>query len=175
MWWSRRLVPLVLMLGLAGCGFRPMYGTSSLDPASLDEMASIQIENIPDREGQLIRNALLTKLNPRGEPRKARYNLEVYYTLSESQQALRKDDTATRDVLYYSVRIYLYEGKTPLTAGVITKQLSYDFLEQHYANVSADDDIRRRAAEVIAEEIRNRLVAYFARRAEVLGSSGGGQ
>ena len=36
----------------------------------------------------------------------------------------------------------------------------------------AQDDIRRRAAQAIAEEIRNRLAAYFAKAAQVKAQSG---
>jgi hypothetical protein len=52
-------------------------------------------------------------------------------------------------------------------SGSFSQLFSYDFLEQHYANVSAADDIHRRAAQSIADEIRNRIAAYFAKAAEM--------
>jgi hypothetical protein len=50
--------------------------------------------------------------------------------------------------------------------GVFNRMFSYDFLEEHYSNVSAADDIAHRAATAIAEEIRTRLAAYFAQNAK---------
>lgn len=166
MWWSRPLASLVLLLGLAGCGFQPMYGTSSANPATVAEMASIQIKPMPERSGQLLYNALMTRLNPKGEPSKPRYQLSVVLTIAEGQVALRKDDTATRDVQAYTANYILSQNGVQVAAGVVTQTLSYDFLEQHYANVSAAEDIRRRAAEVLADELRGHLAAYFIRKAE---------
>jgi LPS-assembly lipoprotein len=158
---------LALLLPLAGCGFQPLYGKNSYDSAILDELASVRVSNLPDRQGQLLRNALVTDLSPKGESGHSRYRLDVRLGLTENQQALRKDDTATRDILTYSVNYYLYEDQTRLATGSFNQVFSYDFLEEHYANISAQDDIRRRAAQSIADEIRNRLAAYFARAAQV--------
>jgi LPS-assembly lipoprotein len=159
--WSKRLVSLVLLLGLTACGFRPLYGTKSIDPQSVAELASVSIRPMDDRQGQMIHNALLTRFNPRGEPVKPRYDLWVTYTVSEGQQALRTDDTATRNTLYYTITYRLFEKGIPVVIGNVMKQVSYDFLTQHYANVSADEDVRRRASELLADEVRNRIAAYF--------------
>ena len=165
--WSKRLVPLVLLLGLTACGFRPMYGTKSVDPETVTELASVSIRPMDDRQGQLIHNALLTRFNPRGEPLKPRYDLWVTYTVSESQTALRTDDTATRNTLNYTLTYRLFENGVALAIGNVSKQVSYDFLTQHYADVSADQDMRRRASDMLADEIRNRIAAYFVRNAEM--------
>jgi hypothetical protein len=50
--------------------------------------------------------------------------------------------------------------------GVFSRIFGYNFLEEHYANVTAYDDIQHRAAITIAEQIRNGLAAYFAKNAE---------
>ncbi|MDR3439592.1 LPS assembly lipoprotein LptE [Telmatospirillum sp.] len=138
----------------------------------LSEMATIQVMPLADREGQLLRNALLTDLNPRGEPVNPHYRLQVSLTINETQQALRKDDTATRNVVNYSITFWLYEDKTRVVTGSFSQMFSYDFLEQHYANISAADDIHHRAAQSVADEIRNRLAAYFGKAADVKAASG---
>jgi len=158
--WPRALV-LLLPLALAACGFHPLYGKQGVDPALAEEMASIQVDPLRERQGQLIHNALLKALTPDGTPARPRYHLQVLYTVTESQQALRTDDTATRDVLHYNILYRLYEGSTAVTAGTFPKTFSYDFLQEHYANVSALTDIQQRAAEAICEEVRNRLAIYF--------------
>jgi LPS-assembly lipoprotein len=165
------LFPLIL----TSCGFRPLYGDKSYDKAVMSDLASVQVMPLQDRTGQLIHNALLTDINPNGEPSKPRYQLVTTASNSESQQALRKDDTATRNKIVYSVTFYLYENNARVLSGSFSQMFSYDYLEQHYANISAEDDIHRRAAQSIADEIRNRVAAYFAKAAEVKAQSGNGK
>jgi LPS-assembly lipoprotein len=179
MWWysqhrTGRLAALrlafavgLMALGLTGCGFHPLYGKSAADPEVLQKLASVQVTPMQDRQGQLMRNALVTDLNPLGEPVHPRYRLVVTLTVTETQQALRTDDTATRDIVNYTIVYWLYDGETRIAAGSFTQMFSYDFLEEHYANISAADDIHHRAAQSIADEIRNRLAAYFDKAAEV--------
>ncbi len=163
----RILTAATVLLLLGGCGFHPLYGQSALDPAVMQELASVHVDPLRDRQGQLIHNALLTSLSPRGEAAQARYRLVILLTINEAQQALRTDDTATRDVLYYNITFYLYEGPTAVTAGTFSQVYSYDFLQEHYADISAQEDVQRRAASAIANEIRNRLAAYFTTSAVV--------
>ncbi len=165
--WRRTAFLCLVPLVLASCGFRPLYGNYSYNAAAMDDLASVQVLPLVDREGQLIHNALLTDFNPRGEPSKPRYRLAVTPALTETQQALRTDDTATRNLVTYNVTYVLYENNTRVVAGSFTQMFSYDFLEEHYANISAADDIHRRAAQSVADEIRNRVAAYFAKAAEM--------
>lgn len=180
MWWRSTLCKIpsparvlrpaaavLCLLALAGCGFRPLYGKNSYDPGVTDKLATIEVAPLPDRQGQLLRNALLTDLNPYGEPIHPRYRLVVSLTITENQQALRTDDTATRDIVNYSISYWLYEDKTRVAVGAFSQMFSFDFLEQHYANISAADDIHKRAAQSVADEIRNRLAAYFGKAAEL--------
>ena len=51
MLWARILV--CLLLALAGCGYKPLYGEQGTNNASVvEELAMIRIEAIPDRIGQ---------------------------------------------------------------------------------------------------------------------------
>jgi LPS-assembly lipoprotein len=162
------LLPLIT----GSCGFKPLYGKNSYPAEVVDNLASIEVDPIKDRQGQLIHNALLTDLNPRGEPAKARYHLQTLVTYNESQQALRTDDTATRNMVTYGISYYLVENNTRISTGAFTQIFSYDYLSQHYANIAAADDVHRRAAQSIADEIRNRLAAYFAKSAEMKAQNG---
>lgn len=164
--WRSAALPLALLLALAGCGFHPLYSKSGADPLIAEEFASIQVDPLRDRQGQLIHNALLKALNPQGTPAQPRYHLSVAYRVTEAQQALRTDDTATRDVLYYTILYRLYEGSTIVTTGQFPKTFSYDFLQEHYNNISAQGDINVRAAEAICDEVRNRLAIYFTTAAQ---------
>ncbi len=168
MWW-RKVVVLVALAALAGCGFRPLYGRSSGDPRIAPEMASVYVEPIPDRQGQLVRNALLGKISPTGQ---SRYRLEVKLTITESPVLLQTDQTAAIDDIGYSATFTLYEGATALTAGSVARSFSFDFLAQQYSNIAARNSIERRAAEEIAGQIRDQLATYFVRAAAARKAAG---
>ena len=167
MWWPR--LALLAVAALAGCGFHPLYSRSSGDPRIAPEMASVYVSPIADREGQLVRNALLGRLNASGE---SRYRLEVTVIESESPVLLQSDQTASIDDVSYNASFTLYEGTTVLTKGTASRTLSFDFLNQQYSNISARSFIERRAAEEIATQIRDTLATYFLRAAAARKAAG---
>lgn len=171
MWWRRPPLLLLAPLLLAGCGFRPLYGTSSGDPGVADELASIRVAGLPDRAGQLVRNALVTRLSPEGEPERPRYTLQLAVSAQDVAEAISADQTATRDEVIYRVSYNLFSGGTRVDAGQFIRVLSYDYLDQHYSNISAQQDVQARAAEVVADQIRLELAAYFVRGAQARAGS----
>lgn len=166
MWWRKPLIALWMPLALTACGFHPLYSKSGGDAALREEMASISISAMRDRQGQEIHNALIKTITPEGPPAKPRYNLTVAYSVTETNASLATDETATRDVMRFNVMYRLYEGPTIITTGVFPEIFSYNFLQEHYANVSAQEDIRNRVSDQIAIEVRNRLAIYFTNAAE---------
>jgi LPS-assembly lipoprotein len=160
---SLALVALIILLVLAGCGFRPMYGTRSTDPKVAAELTDIYVEPIPDREGQMVRNAIVVRLNPNGRERDPRYRLQVVISVVEAQTILATDQTATRANVTYGTTYELFEGNTLLTQGNFVRDFSYDYLNEQYSNISARVDVGRRASDEIAVEVRNRMAAYFIR------------
>jgi LPS-assembly lipoprotein len=157
---------MLLSVALTACGFHPLYSKNGADPNLREEFAGIQVDPLKDRQGQEIHNALIKTLTPDGPPAQARYHLFVTYQVTESQAALSTDETATRDVLRFLVLYKLYEGTTVLTSGTFPEIFSYNFLQEHYANVSAQEDIRARVSDQIAIEVHNRLAIYFTNAAE---------
>ena len=157
---------MILSVTLAACGFHPLYSKHGVDPNLQDEMSQITVSPMRDRVGQEIHNALIKTITPAGPPSQPRYTLYVAYTVTESQAALATDETATRDVMRFNVIYRLYEGPTTLTTGTFPEIFSYNFLQEHYANVSAQEDIRGRVSDQIALEVRNRLAIYFTTAAE---------
>ncbi len=179
MWSFKRVAPITLLLlalaASSGCGFQPMYGESGASSSSVtDELAKIHVQSIPDREGQLLHNALLTRLTPKGQSRNAIYSLSVAYSSDEEKVALQKDNTATRNVITYTAEYRLMRDDTVLTRGKVIRLISYDYLAEHYANVSAEKDTQARSAKILADAIRNELAAYFIRRDQAITGAGGG-
>lgn len=164
--WRKPILTLVMPLALSACGFHPLYSKSGADSHIGEELSQITIQPLRDRQGQEIHNALIKTITPEGPPSQPRYTLYVTYTVTETNASLATDETATRDVMRFNVMYRLFEGPTTLTTGTFPEIFSYNFLQEHYANVSAQEDIRNRVSDQIALEVRNRLAVYFTTAAE---------
>lgn len=163
----------VLMFFISSCGFEPLYVEkktdsewyydSEFDTGIKDEMASVKVELIKDRIGQLIRNDLLDKLTPKGETRSPKYFLSVTkIDKEEIDQALRNDITATRKKVIYKVS-YVLKNKEheTLLDGNSVAYLGYDILRDPYSTTFAQKKNEKNAAKIIANDISLRLGAYF--------------
>ena len=61
------VIASVLGFGVSGCGFHPMYATSSTGASLTDVMKAVQIAPIPSRVGQRLRNELIFGATGGGE------------------------------------------------------------------------------------------------------------
>ncbi|MBF0166258.1 MAG: hypothetical protein HQL45_01405 [Alphaproteobacteria bacterium] len=167
--WFKR-TPLVVLLLLTGCGFHPLHGTGGQRSATVPELSAIKINTIADRTGQMVRNALLDRLTPTGEPQKPRYLLQV--TMNESKQSLGilKDETSSRAnfVLTASFALIDLKGQTLYSAST-SSQASYNILNEHYASTASERNARDRTTTEVADAIYIQLSSYFSR----LKSAGG--
>lgn len=160
---------LVLLLGLsaallAGCGFRPLYG--EVGGAVADErLAAVDIELIADRSGQIVRNRLLTRMQPGGAVTPATHQLDVDVTQSSIGLAVQRDETATRTNITVTAHIALTDLATGEIALVqsISSYASYDTLPAEYATLSAERDARERALRDLADRIATVVALYLQR------------
>jgi len=153
-------------LALAGCGFRPLYGERSATSVSAAELAAIQIETIPNRDGQMLRNNLLDKLQPRGPAPKSLYRLAVGLQTTKEGYGIREDDTATRASLTMVANYNLLDlsnGQVLLNASSRSTS-SYNILDNEFATVISEDDAVRRTVQDLSEEIRTRLAVFLMSR-----------
>lgn len=173
MLYDRRIFTFLLILFLCGCGFEPLYvekKTSSewyydneFDTGIQEEMALVKVELIQDRIGQLIRNDLLDKLTPKGQPKEPKYYLKVTDIQKEEiDQALRNDITATRKKVIYTIS-YVLKNKEheTLITGSSVAYLGYDILRDPYSTTFAQKKLEKNAAKIVANDISLRLGAYF--------------
>lgn len=163
---------LATLMFLTACGFEPLYVqkkqqgywyfNSQFDTSISNEMSQIKVEPIADRFGQQIRNQLLDLLTPKGTPHKPKYRLYVdLRNKSVTQQALRKDITATSERVTYTVDYHLDEGTETVVNGNSVAYVSYDILANPYSTTMAQKKTETDAAKIIANDIALRLGAYF--------------
>jgi len=172
---TARVVAAIALAGLtAGC-FQPMYGDSKVVPtAGLDDrLGAVEVSKIdaPNgtrlaRVGIQVRNALIFDMTGGGGGQTAAYTLKV--TLSASQSQVIVDINSNRpDIQNYGINasfslVDVGTGKT-VVSGTTFSRVSYNIpgQQQRFAGDRGLRDAENRAAQVIADNIRNRLASYF--------------
>jgi LPS-assembly lipoprotein len=160
MWWARAALLSLVAASLAGCGFEPLYGerASAFDPT----LASIHVEPIPERDGQLLAISLRDSFNPRAQPIETKYRLRVVLNTTRREVAIRRDATASRLQLETSATwtlIPVSGGNS--VSGSARAITSFDITDNEYANLVAEKDGRARLVREIGEEIRIGVRKYL--------------
>ena len=166
MWWSRPLLLVALLgLGPAGCGFRPLYAVPGAPGAAGDGVSSesIAIGPIKDRLGQMLRNALLERLTPHGEPADPQCRMSVELTSQSNDLGYSKDSYATLGSLTLSGTTMLSCGGVLVLGETVTTLVSFDYLGPRYASIAMERDAESRAVTQLADEIRVRTAVALAR------------
>ncbi len=183
MWWSKvrligprlaRFAPLLAAAGLlAGC-FQPLYGERSLTggPEIKTALSGVDISQIPAASGSPesrvavdLRNQLLFNLNG-NQPTPPTHRLDV--RISTTRLSVIVDLSSARpEVENYGITatyslVELKTGK-PVLSDQTFSRVSFDSPggQQRFARVRALRDAENRAAQVLADSIRNRLASYF--------------
>ncbi|WP_291299114.1 hypothetical protein [Elioraea sp.] len=162
------LAPPLLTVG--ACGFRPLYGEAPQGAAASTasgDLAATRVALIADREGQLLRQALVQNLgSDRGAP--ALYELLVRVQVRREQLAVQQDQTETRNrvsaVAEFVLRPLTPPGD-PVTRG---RALAVDAFnvgtDQYFAAQLSGEAAVRRLTERLAQDITGQLAAFYARR-----------
>jgi len=165
-WSKAALVVGLLALGPAGCGFQPMYAKPDPQNASpvVAELASVRVMGIEDRQGQILRNALVSRMNPLGEPRRATYDLIVQLSQTQENLAERSDGKASLGRLFITANFRLTESsqERPIYSGTSRSVVSYRLLGPTYGSTAVERDAENRALGDVAEDIRTQVASYFA-------------
>ncbi len=157
---------VLLVSLLVGCGFQPLYGSRTQDASVQQKLAGIDIVPLKGRTGQYLRNELLDLTTPKGYPQKPVYRLDIGLAEVKSGLAIQEDDTKTRfnltlDTNFRLVKVadgeQIYSGSTQTVA-------AYNVVASEFANLAAENNARKRAALVAAEQIHQQLSVYFSGR-----------
>lgn len=151
------------VLALGSCGFEPLYSSNS-SANELDvmtELGKVKISTIPNRQGVSLRNALLARINPQGEPTSFRYRLDVSYEQIVENYGRRRDATTSQRRYRMVARYTLKDGNTVLLRRSSTVYASFSILDEQFATTMAERNAEERGAVELAEDIRLQLAAYF--------------
>ena len=161
-----------LALSLDGCGFQPVYmPTASGKPGPAQrELASVNVPVIPERPGQLLRQALQDHFgDDSGTP--SAYDLQVSYQITGEGIAVESATLATR------IRLRGYAAWTLLTHDTQRRTLTTGsaramdgvniFGSQYFASDLETEVVYQRIAENVAQQITTQLAVWFRKRAAV--------
>ena len=156
---------------LGGCGFRPVYmRTASGNPgAAQRELAAVDVRIIPDRPGQLLRQALQDRMELGSSDEPRRYELRVAYWIAGEGVAIEPNSLSSRVRLIGNANWTLIAqdpGRTVLLNGGAHAVDGFNtFDAQFFAGDLETEQVQRRLADAVAEQITAQLASYFRRRA----------
>lgn len=166
----RRAFALGTLTLLTGCGFQPVYMPTASGKAGVAqrELASIYVGAIPDRPGQIMRQALQERLgSDSGTP--AKYDLTVAFGVAGEGIGIEQDSIATYIRLSGNATWILRSrepGAPVLTTG---SARAYDgvnmFDTQYFAADQEVESKQAKMAEAIATQIATQLAVWFRQRA----------
>ena len=155
----------LVLMSVAGCGFQPLY-QSNLSQNN-DELHSIKILTISDREGQILRNYLLDSLNPYGEPQNPRYRLIIDLVINDTNLSFRRDSTAARTIITSQANFKLID----IASGRVILSNAVDATTAHniglsveagaFPTIVAEKAERERAMKLLAHEIRLQIASFL--------------
>ena len=151
---------------LAGCGFKPLYGTQT-GARLLHELSSIEVTAAEGVIGVQLRNTLHDNLQPYNREGAARYHLALDY--DKSTYAMLTSPTTSQIRRYAMILNVDYELNDSLSrklikAGRTTAHASYNVvIDNVYATFVAEEEASLRAARQVAQQLTNLLALHFAK------------
>ncbi len=164
------LILTLALLGVTGCGFHPVYGVNKYTPIGAEtKFQSIEIANIPDREGQFLRNELIDRLQRSNPSAQKNYTLKV----APLQEYIRElditiDSDTTRAQLNVSTSMDLIDNQTRevLLRRNLSSTASFNVLGSEFSNSVSEQSTRENVIKDLARQIELQLALYFKRPPE---------
>ena len=160
------LSAMLIAVVLTGCGFHPLYGERASSAVANSELAAVDIDLIRDREGQMLRNALLDRFQPRGAALKPLFKLSIVLTQQRVGLAIRPDETGSRANLIIMAKYSVQDlaNSAVLFSGSSRAITGYNVLNSDFATTSSEADAVRRAVFDLSEQITTRVSVALAAR-----------
>lgn len=156
---------LIAALFITACGFHPVYGVNKYTPIGAEtKFQQISIANLPDREGQYLRNALIDRLYRDGRTTAPTYNLTLT-PLRETQRNLDVtiDSDTTRAQLRIETTMQLIDTSTKetLISRTLNSTASYNVLGSEFTNRVSEQSTRENILDDLARQIEMQISLYF--------------
>ena len=169
---TRRHLVLAGAAGLlAGCGFRPLYapGPGGTPGVAQAELGAIYVSLMPDRAGQLFRQALQQRFEGAGTDAAKRYELGALLALAPEAVGIQRDNSSTRVRLIgtaaWTVRD-LSADQALVANGTARSVDGYNVLNQQFFALELENDAAtRRVTSALADQVAVQLSSFFASRA----------
>lgn len=146
-----RAVLLFCLLIATSCGFKPLYQNSK-EITKFKIKIDVQTSDKSGLDSQTLVKSLTSKLQLKNsKPSKLR--LKISLNRSSFGLGLQKDLTTTTYGIIYSAKYTFYDRKGIVTTGNIEKQSSFDFGNNPYANLVAEETANKNIIESLATDI----------------------
>ncbi len=156
---------------LSGCGFRPLYmqDPSGTVGGTTAEMARIYVPVMPERSGQLLRQALQQRFEGAGSAQAKQYELVATFQIGAEGIAIQRDSSTSRIRLdgrsTWLLRTFA-PGQPVVTQGNARVVDGYNIVNQQFFAAELENDVVvRRMATSLADQITIQLAAYFRQQA----------
>ena len=154
-------------IALAGCGFHPVYapGAAGGNPQASAALGAIQVERIPERFGQLVRQDLQSRFEGTGAGVAKRYDLEVVLNFTAEGENILPDNSSSR-IRYIATATYTLRDQTPARGVIVSghaRQMDAANVirNQYFATDLETETITRRLSSELADQITLRLAEWF--------------
>lgn len=159
-----RILLALSVLIVSACGFHPVYGVNKYTAVGVEEyFSNIAISNIPDREGQYLRNKLIDRFYRNGRPTQPQYTLTIT-PIQEYERDLdiTVDSDTTRGQLRLTTTMKLTDTKgEELLDRNLRAIASFNIIESEFANRVSEQDTRENLLNDLARQIETHIALYF--------------
>lgn len=155
---------------LGGCGFHPLLaGGASGTASAVGRLRTIYVPVIPERSGQLFREALQARLYGADASVAKRYELSAPLVLNFEGLGIQSDTSTTRFRVTGSTSWTLLDltaQRAAVTTGYARLLDGYDNIDQQYISTAFENEAAtRRITSNLADRVVQQLAAYFDRTA----------
>lgn len=146
---------------VCACGFQPMYGKNKYTAIGVEEkLALVDIANIPNREGQFLRNELIDRFYRNGRPERTIYTLSVKQIIeNRSNLDVTTESDSTRAQLRLSSGFTLTSKQN--NEAILQRTLhaisSYNVLNSEFATRVSEENARQNALSDLARQIEQQI------------------
>ncbi len=161
----RRVAPTVAamaVLAAAGCGFHPLYAPGGSAQTGLRD---VFVDVIPNRNGQLLRQALQQRLEGTGTDGSKQYELSVALSFPGAAIGVQTDNSSSRTRFLGTANWTLRKagpfGDKIVSGSVRSLDGANVIDEQFFYSDLSSEAIQRRMGDALADQIVQALAIYF--------------